>query len=86
MDFINPISSMGEIAVQKPIRREDAADEFAKIFYKEMLRQVFASPQPGGENVMASSFNRDIFIDKMAEEMAKKNRALTNLQGTGEAQ
>ncbi|HTY13742.1 MAG TPA: hypothetical protein VMD02_06105 [Candidatus Omnitrophota bacterium] len=85
MDFINPVSSMGEIATQRPVRREDGAEEFAKIYYKEMLKQVFASQQED-EGALAPSFNRDIFIDKMAEEMARKNRAMLNLKGTGEAQ
>jgi hypothetical protein len=82
MDYfsINPMAGIGSIAAQKPLKRENVDIEFAKIFYKEVLRQVFTLPENGGENVFASSVNQDIFIDKLAEEMARKNMSLINVK------
>jgi len=75
MDYfsVSPLASIGSIAAQKPIKREDVDLEFAKIFFKEVLRQAFTLPENNGENLFASSVNHDIFIDKLAEEMARKN-------------
>jgi len=68
---INQVSNLGAIASQMPIKRETADIEFSKIFYKEMLKQVFtASDNP---NALITKANQDILIDKLAEEMARKN-------------
>jgi len=82
MDYfsMNPLADIGSIAAQRPIKREEVDMEFAKIFYKEMLRQVFTVPESEGENLLASSVNQDMFIDKIAEEMARKNLSLLNIK------
>ncbi|MFA4967722.1 MAG: hypothetical protein WC624_05850 [Candidatus Margulisiibacteriota bacterium] len=77
MDYFSTgqILSLGNMAAQKPLNRKDASNEFAKIFYKELIRQVFSN-QGNEDNVLTTSVNQDIFIDKMAEEMARKNASL----------
>ena len=69
------LSDLGTIASRQTVKRDNADNEFVKIFYKELLRQVFTS-STGDENVLASSVNQDILIDKLAEEMARKNMAI----------
>ena len=65
---VSQLSDLGTIASRQTLKRDNADNEFVKIFYKELLRQVFTSSD--------SAVNQDILIDKLAEEMARKNMAI----------
>ena len=65
---VSQLSDLGSIASRQTLKRDNADNEFVKIFYKELLRQVFTSSD--------SAVNQDILIDKLAEEMARKNMAI----------
>ncbi len=75
MDYfsLEPLSGIGALAMRQSIKREEVSEEFTKIFYKELLRQAFSAPRMGEENLSTYSVNQDIFIDKLAEEMVRKN-------------
>jgi Rod binding domain-containing protein len=51
--------------------------EFMTIFYKEMLKQVFAAPrigeddEPSGFNTTITALNSDLMAEKMAEHLVK---------------
>ena len=72
---VSQLSDLGSIASRQTLKRDNADNEFVKIFYKELLRQVFTSPA-GDEKFLTSSVNQDILIDKLAEEMTRKNMAI----------
>jgi hypothetical protein len=73
MFSLDPVASMGMVAAQKPIKREDTEAEFAKIFYRELFRQVFSSSSMGEVNPLLPSVDPEMFIDQLAAEMVKKN-------------
>jgi len=51
---------------------EAVKQEFAVIFYKEMLKQAF-STFSSDENSFMNDVNQDVLLQKFAEEMARKN-------------
>ena len=61
-------------------RADQVKKEFAAIFYKELLRQTFESQAAAfseeTNNLMTNTINQDILIDKLAEELARKNMNL----------
>jgi hypothetical protein len=74
MDAISlgPVSGLGMVAAQSPVGKENSEAEFTKIFYRELLREMFASSDE--ENpLLPSSVNKDVFIDTLAEKMVKDN-------------
>lgn len=79
---INPlVRSTSSYAELLPAARAAAGaraqNEFLAVFYKEMLKQVFKTPNlsPLSEDEQtgfASNLNRDMLIDQLAEHLAKK--------------
>lgn len=74
--MINPLDSVGSISNLKTINRANAADEFEAVFYKEMLKQAFTVDESSN---LGFALGKDIFIDQMAKELARKNKALAPL-------
>jgi Rod binding domain-containing protein len=82
VDQINPlVTSTGSYAQLLPAARTAAGakaqNEFLAIFYKEMLKQVFKTPNlsPLGEDEQAnftSNLNQDMLVDQLADQLAKK--------------
>lgn len=68
-------SSGGEVRTPEQVK-----DAFARIFYKEMLKQTFSSQNSilGEEedSLFPKSFNQEMMLDKLAEALAKSNRNL----------
>lgn len=72
---IESIISMGQVATQKPITRENADLEFQKMFYREILSQTLFSTdnQEEEKNSFMPPVNRQIFIDQMVDTLVQKN-------------
>lgn len=54
--------------------------EFAAIFYRELLKQAFSSQselfKEEQNNLLTNNINQDMLIEKMAEDLARKNMKL----------
>ena len=50
---------------------QQVKNEFAAMFYKEILKQSFKSS--GDENTLLNGLAQDFFVEKMAEDLAAKN-------------
>jgi hypothetical protein len=85
--MIDPINSLNEtrsfsgqaVSALVPTRAMLARKEFMTIFYKELLKQVFAAPnlsvgeeEENNPNSYFSSINSDILVEKLAGELAQK--------------
>jgi hypothetical protein len=81
IDSLSPLN-YGRIT---PAARSAAAakvkEEFLVIFYKELLKQVFKSPElsmgeeKDNSNNFVSSFNSDLMVEQMAQLMVQKSFA-----------
>ncbi|MFA4843787.1 MAG: hypothetical protein WC632_02405 [Candidatus Margulisiibacteriota bacterium] len=81
VEQINPlVHSASSYAQLLPAARTAAGaraqNEFMAIFYKEMLKQVFKTPNLSplseeDQTNFASNLNQDMLIDQLAEQMAK---------------
>lgn len=73
MEITNPLSSIGQVTARAPVSRQNAKDEFQVIFYKEILKQAFTEMS---DSSSAFGIGREIFLEKMARELAHKNAGL----------
>jgi len=86
VSFSNQISSINPLIAANPYNQilpaasNDASakikDEFLTIFYKELLKQAFKAPDLSlgdreEENNFFSSFNSDLMVEQLAQELAK---------------
>jgi hypothetical protein len=56
---------------KRSVTRASAQQEFATLFYKELFKQAFKEQVEG-----SSLIGQEILIEKLAEEMARKNAHL----------
>ncbi|MBU0572991.1 MAG: hypothetical protein KKH83_00760 [Candidatus Margulisbacteria bacterium] len=68
---------MAEHAASKEFKSADEVkQEFARIFYKEILRQAYDSQNSileEEERIFPSSLNNELMLDKLAETLARRN-------------
>jgi len=67
MPYIPPVSAFRNTGSPEAVKQE-----FAVIFYKEMLKQAFSSFSDEKDNLMSAT-NREVLLQKFAEELARKN-------------
>jgi len=68
---IYPAIPVSPLLGRQNVTRATAQQEFAKLFYKELFKQAFPEQIEG-----TSLINQDILIERLAEEMARKNAPL----------
>ncbi|MGB9613667.1 MAG: hypothetical protein ACPL4K_05815 [Candidatus Margulisiibacteriota bacterium] len=81
IEAISPGYNLNYLPAFPQIKKEESSkvkEEFLAIFYKEILKQVFKSPDLRlGDNEQKSmdlvgSFGSDLMIDQLARELARK--------------
>lgn len=72
LESINP-AIFGQVS---GISRSDVKNEFAAIFYKEILKQSFSGEFMGMSRGPYATMAKEVFIEKMARDLAEKNSSL----------
>lgn len=90
MDFVSPIgynsgaaedgSLIDNIAVVRQNNNESVKNEFAALFYKEILKENFKEFSMAGDGIYSKMVS-DVMLDTMAKEMAARNSSI--LEGFG---
>ncbi len=61
---------------QATSRNNEAKTEFATLMYKEVLKECFSDEFLGSSGSPYTQMSKDVFIDQLAKEMAKKNASM----------
>lgn len=68
--------SPGVIGKVSGLNRSDVKNEFAAIFYREILKQSFSGDFMGMSEGSYATMAKEVFIEKMAKDLAEKNSSL----------
>ena len=73
----NPlIKNAQSSATPESYKDSSAKNEFATLFYKEILQQCFKDGFLGDGEGAYTQMAKDVFVEQMAKELASKNQAL----------
>lgn len=80
IDSLSPYVAVKNYSQIMPAARSAASakvkDEFLAIFYKELLKQVFKTPnlslgEENEQNNSLTSFNSDLMVEQLAQQLAR---------------